>query len=160
MGDAYPELGRQQALIENVIREEEEAFLRTLAKGIGLISSIMERNAGTKRISGKDAFILYDTYGFPIDLSELIAREHGYVIDLEEFEVELGRQKARARNAAAVEAGDWVVLNDTDEHSFVGYDLLETDVQIVKYRTVKTKGKEVYQLVFTVRPSMPRAAVR
>ena len=152
MGEAYPELARQQTLIENVIREEEEAFLRTLAKGIGLINTIMERNADTRRISGKDAFTLYDTYGFPIDLSELIAREHGYSIDLKEFEVELGKQKARARNAAAVEAGDWVVLTDTDEHSFVGYDLLETDVQIVKYRTVKTKGREVFQLVFDRTP--------
>lgn len=152
MGDAYPELGQQQNLIVNVIREEEEAFLRTLAKGISLISSLIERNAGTRRISGKDAFILYDTYGFPIDLSELIARENGYTIDLAEFEVELGKQKDRARNAAAVEAGDWVVLADTDEHSFVGYDLLEADVQLVKYRTVRTKGKEVYQLVFDRTP--------
>lgn len=152
MGDAYPELARQQTLIENVIREEEEAFLRTLAKGIGLINSIMERSSDTMCISGKDAFTLYDTYGFPIDLSELIAREHGFTIDLDGFEKELGKQKERARNAAAVEAGDWVVLNDTDEHSFVGYDLLEADVQIVKYRTVKTKGKEVYQLVFDRTP--------
>lgn len=152
MGDAYPELVRQQTLIENVIREEEEAFLRTLAKGIGLINSIMDRSSGTRCISGKDAFTLYDTYGFPIDLSELIAREHGFTIDLDGFEKELGKQKERARNAAAVEAGDWVVLHDTDEHSFVGYDLLEADVQIVKYRTVKTKGKEVYQLVFDRTP--------
>ena len=152
MGDAYPELERQQTLIENVIREEEEAFLRTLAKGIGLINTIMERNADTRRISGKDAFVLYDTFGFPIDLSELIAREKGYAIDLEEFEAELGKQKARARNAAAVEAGDWVVLDETEEHSFVGYDTLEADVRIVKYRTVKTKGKEVYQLVFDRTP--------
>ena len=137
MGDAYPELSRQQTLIENVIREEEEAFLRTLAKGIGLINTIMERNADTRRISGKDAFVLYDTFGFPIDLSELIARENGYTIDLEEFETELGKQKARARNAASVEAGDWMVLDGTEDHSFVGYDTLETDVRIVKYRTVK-----------------------
>ena len=152
MGDAYPELSRQQTLIEKVIREEEEAFLRTLAKGIGLINAVMERCADTRRISGKDAFVLYDTFGFPIDLSELIARENGYTIDLEEFEAELGKQKARARNAAAVEAGDWVVLDGTEEHSFVGYDTLEADVRIVKYRTVKTKGKEVYQLVFDRTP--------
>lgn len=152
MGDAYPELVKQQALIENVIREEEEAFLRTLAKGIGLINSVMEKNADTKRISGKDAFVLYDTYGFPIDLSELIARENGYTIDMEGFEKELAAQKARARNAAAVEAGDWVVLDGTDEHSFVGYDTLEADVRIVKYRTVKSKNKEIYQLVFDTTP--------
>lgn len=152
MGDAYPELVKQQALIENVIREEEEAFLRTLAKGIGLINSVMEKNADSRRISGKDAFILYDTYGFPIDLSELIARENGYTIDMEGFEKELAAQKARARNAAAVEAGDWVVLDGTDEHSFVGYDTLEADVKIVKYRTVKSKNKEVYQLVFDTTP--------
>ena len=126
--------------------------LRTLAKGIGLINAVMERCADTRRISGKDAFVLYDTFGFPIDLSELIARENGYTIDLEEFEAELGKQKARARNAAAVEAGDWVVLDGTEEHSFVGYDTLEADVRIVKYRTVKTKGKEVYQLVFDRTP--------
>ena len=152
MGDAYPELRQQQTLIEKVIREEEEAFLRTLAKGIGLINAVMERCADTRCISGKDAFVLYDTFGFPIDLSELIARENGYTIDLKEFEVELGKQKARARNAAAVEAGDWVVLDETEEHVFVGYDTLEADVRIVKFRTVKTKGKEVYQLVFDRTP--------
>ena len=128
--------------MENVIREEEEAFLRTLSKGIGLINAVMEKSADTKCISGRDAFVLYDTFGFPIDLSELIARERGYAIDLADFENELSAQKERARNAAASEAGDWVVLHDTDEHSFVGYDTLEEDVRIVKYRTVKTKGRK------------------
>lgn len=152
MGDAYPELARQQSLIENVIREEEEAFLRTLAKGIGLINAVMEKSSGSRRISGRDAFVLYDTYGFPIDLSELIARENGFTIDLEGFEKELAGQKERARNAAAVEAGDWVVLNDTDEHVFVGYDTLEADVRIVRYRTVKSKNKEIYQVVLDSTP--------
>ena len=152
MGEAYPELERQKPLVEKVIKEEEEAFLRTLEKGIILMDNVMQKCEDTRRISGKDAFVLYDTFGFPLDLSELIAREHGFTIDIDGFEKELAAQKERARNAAAVEAGDWVVLEDTDEHGFVGYDTLEADVRIVKYRVVKAKNKEMCQIVFDRTP--------
>ncbi len=152
MGDAYPELKSQQSLIEKVIKEEEEAFLRTLSRGIGLINGIIEKNADTKVISGKDTFTLYDTYGFPLDLSELIAKEHGFTIDVAGFEEELNKQKERARAASAVQEGDWVVLDEVATSVFVGYDELETDVNIIKYRTVKTKNKELYQLVFDRSP--------
>ena len=152
MGYAYPELEKQQTLIEKVIKEEEEAFLRTLEKGIKLLESVMQKSQETKVISGKDAFVLYDTYGFPIDLSELIAKENGYTIDIEKFEEELGKQKERARNAAAVEEGDWIEVAPFTSCEFVGYDTLECDVKLMKYRTVKTKGKELYQLVFDKSP--------
>ena len=152
MGDAFPELKAQQTLITRVIKEEEEAFLRTLDKGIRLMDSIMEKSKATKVISGVDAFTLYDTFGFPIDLSELIARENGYTIDLGEFNVELEKQKNRARNATAVEAGDWVELLPGTESEFVGYDMLEADARIVKYRTVKAKGKEQIQIVLDRTP--------
>lgn len=152
MGEAYPELVKQQNLIVNVIREEEEAFLRTLAKGIGQINAIMASNTGDKVISGKDAFTLYDTFGFPIDLSELIARENGFTIDIPAFESELAKQKERARNAAAVKTGDWVEVRSCDSHTFLGYDTLEADVNIVKYRVVNSKNKDLYQIVFDNTP--------
>ncbi len=152
MGEAYPELVKQQTLIEKVIKEEEEAFLRTLSKGIGLINSIMEKSADTKMISGKDTFVLYDTYGFPLDLSELIAKENGYTIDIKGFEEELSKQKERARNAASVQTGDWTEVSEVAEHAFVGYDTTEADVRLVKYRTVKTKNAELFQLVFDRTP--------
>lgn len=152
MGYAYPEIVKQESLIEKVIKEEEEAFLRTLEKGIKLLDAVMERSKESKTISGKDAFTLYDTYGFPIDLSELIAREKGYTIDINKFEEELGKQKERARNAASVEEGDWVEVAPFTSCEFVGYDTLECDVKLMKYRTVKTKGKELYQLVFDKSP--------
>lgn len=152
MGDAYPELEKQQTLITNVIKEEEEAFLRTLAKGIGLINSIMASNKGDKVISGKDVFTLYDTFGFPLDLSELIAKENGFTVDLEGFEKELAKQKERARNASAVKAGDWVEVRPCENHVFLGYDTLEADVNIVRYRTVSAKNKNMYQIVFDNTP--------
>ncbi|MCF0177201.1 MAG: alanine--tRNA ligase, partial [Bacteroidales bacterium] len=153
MGTAFPELMQQQQLIVKVIKEEEEAFLRTLEKGIKLMDAIMEKSAATMCISGVDAFTLYDTYGFPIDLSELIAKEHGYTIDLESFNVELGKQKERARNATAIEAGDWVILEDGDSNcEFVGYDMLETEVKIMKYRQVKAKNREQLQVVLDRTP--------
>jgi len=152
MGQAYPEIVKQQTLIEKVIKEEEEAFLRTIEKGGRLISSIMEKNQDTKIISGHDAFVLYDTYGFPLDLSELIARENGFTVDEDEFQEELKQQKERARNAAAKEEGDWMVLSPCDSTEFVGYDETESDVHIVRYRTVKTKGKELFELVFDRTP--------
>ena len=109
--EAYPELVSQQQLVERVIREEEEAFLRTLDKGIKLMDSMMEKSRGTKVIAGTDAFTLYDTFGFPIDLTELIAGENGFKVDMDGFNVELNKQKERARNATAVENGDWVEIN-------------------------------------------------
>lgn len=126
--------------------------MRTLSRGIGLINGIIEKNADTKVISGKDTFTLYDTYGFPLDLSELIAKEHGFTIDVAGFEEELNKQKERARAASAVQEGDWVVLDEVATSVFVGYDELETDVNIIKFRTVKTKNKELYQLVFDRSP--------
>ena len=152
MGEAFPELAKQQNLIENVVREEEDAFLRTLDKGIRLMDSILEKSAESKLISGIDAFTLYDTFGFPIDLSELIAREKGYTIDMEGFEVELRKQRERARNATAIEEGDWYEVAPFTSTEFVGYDTLEAKVQVIKYRTVKAKNKEMFQLVFDKTP--------
>ena len=152
MGNAFPELVKQSELIIRVIKEEEEAFLRTLDKGIKLMDNIMAKSAATKKISGVDAFTLYDTYGFPIDLSELIARENGYTIDLDAFNVELEKQKQRARNATAIEAGDWMSVGPDAVTEFVGYDTMTADVNIVRYRTVKAKNKEQIQLVFDKTP--------
>ena len=116
MGDAYPELIAQKTLIEKVIKEEEESFLRTLETGIRLLDKKMEETkaAGKNVISGVDAFTLYDTYGFPLDLTELILRENGMEANIDEFNVEMQKQKDRARNAAAIETGDWVVLKEAD----------------------------------------------
>ena len=152
MGDVFPEIKAQEKLIVEVIKNEEEAFLRTLDKGIGLMDQIMEKDKESKMISGVDAFTLYDTFGFPIDLSELIAREHGYEIDLDGFQTELQKQKDRARNAAAKEEGDWVEVREAVKTAFDGYDTLEEPIHITKYRTVKTKGKEIFQLVFDRTP--------
>lgn len=152
MGRAYPELVAQRSLIEKVIKEEEEAFLRTIEKGGRLISTIIEKNQETRVISGHDTFVLYDTYGFPLDLSELIAKENGFTVDVEGFQKELLQQKERARNAAAKEEGDWIQLIPCESTEFVGYDQAETDVHIVRYRTVKTKNKELYELVFDRTP--------
>jgi len=152
MGEAFPELAKQQSLIVNVIREEEDAFLRTLDKGIRLMDSILEKSAESKLISGIDAFTLYDTFGFPIDLSELIAREKGYTIDMKGFEIELGKQRERARNATAIEEGDWYEVAPFTSTEFVGYDTLEAKVKVMKYRTVKAKNKEMFQLVFDKTP--------
>jgi len=153
MGEAYPELPAQQKLIENVIREEENAFLRTLDRGIRMLEDNMARNAAAKVVSGTDAFVLYDTYGFPIDLTELIAAEKGYTVDLEGFNVELQKQKERARNATANEFGDWTVFADGDEVVFEGYDTLEVKgARLLKQRTVKQKNKEYFQLVFDRTP--------
>lgn len=153
MGDAYPELIAQKSLIEKVIKEEEEAFLRTLETGIRLLDKKMEETkaAGKTTISGVDAFTLYDTYGFPLDLTELILREHGMDADIEEFNVEMRKQKERARNAAAVETGDWVILRE-GETEFVGYDFFEYDAEILRYRQVKQKNKVLYQIVLDKTP--------
>ncbi len=153
MGEAFPELKAQQGIIEKVIKEEEEAFLRTLDKGIKLMDNIIKNNAQTKVVSGKDAFVLYDTFGFPIDLTELIAKEHGYTVDLKEFENELQQQKNRSRNATAVEEGDWVEVHPYQATVFTGYDSTqENDVKLLKYRKVKAKNKESVQLVFDKSP--------
>ena len=153
MGEFYPEIALQQTLIEKVIREEEMAFLRTLDRGIKLIDSIMEKCADTKVIKGEDAFTLYDTFGFPIDLSELIASEKGYTIDLEGFETELKKQKDRARNATANEFGDWIEFHHCDNVEFLGYDFTKIDgARLTRHRTVKQKNKEMIQLVFDRTP--------
>ena len=154
MGEQFPELRAQQTLITSVICEEETAFLKTLATGINLLEGVMAktRKAGGEIIDGKSAFTLYDTYGFPIDLTELIARENGMGVDLEAFDVELQAQKARSRNAAAVENDDWVELVQGATTEFVGYDNLSAEVKIVRYRKVTTKGKTLYQLVFDRTP--------
>ena len=153
MGGAYPELRSQQKLIESVIREEEFAFLRTLDRGIRLMDDYLEKAAGTKLISGKDAFILYDTYGFPIDLTELIASENGYKVDLDEFNAELLKQKERARQATSNEFGDWIQYHNGEAVEFLGYDWTDIEgVSLVKQRTVKQKNKVMYQLVFDRTP--------
>lgn len=124
MGDAYPELVSQQTLIEKVIKEEEESFLRTLETGIKLLDKVMEDTtvSGSKCISGKDAFTLYDTYGFPLDLTELILKEKGLTVDIEEFNIQMQQQKERARNAAAVETGDWIVSQQKENPILLDYD--------------------------------------
>ena len=153
MGEFYPEIAKQQTLIEKVIREEEMAFLRTLDRGIKRIESIMEKSSDTKVIKGEDAFTLYDTFGFPIDLSELIASERGFSIDLKGFETELQKQKDRARNATANEFGDWVEFHHCDEVEFLGYDFTEVEgALLARHRKVKQKNREMIQLVFDRTP--------
>ena len=153
MGDAYPELKEQKVLIGKVIKEEEDAFLRTLETGIKLLDKVMAdtKVAGKSEISGAEAFTLYDTYGFPLDLTELILKENGLGVDLGEFNAQMQQQKERARNAAAVETGDWVVLKE-GEPEFVGYDMAECDAEILRYRKVKQKSREYYQLVLDRTP--------
>ena len=153
MGEQFPEIAAQQPLIEKVIKEEEEAFLRTLDRGIKLMDSLIAKHSDTKEIPGEDAFVLYDTFGFPIDLSGLIAEEHGYTIDLAGFEKELGKQKERARNATAIESGDWIQVHDFEGVEFTGYDTLEVrGAKLVKYRQVKAKNKVLFQIVFDRTP--------
>ena len=154
MGDSYPEIRSQQQLIEKVIKEEEETFLRTLERGIRLMDELVAKckQEGGKAIEGKDAFLLYDTFGFPIDLTELIAKENGLTVDIPAFEVELGKQKERSRNADAKKEGDWIVLSE-GETLFTGYDnYTEKDVKILRYREVKTKGKTLYHIVLDRTP--------
>lgn len=153
MGEAYPELTKQRDLIMKVIREEEEAFLRTLENGIRMLDNAINvaKSQGKNEISGKEAFVLYDTYGFPLDLTELILKENGMTLDHEEFDSEMAAQKARARNAAAVETGDWVVVRD-GEQVFVGYDSTSVPTHILRYRKVKQKNNEYYQLVLSSTP--------
>ena len=153
MGDAYPELMAQKTLIERVIQEEEESFLRTLETGIRLLEKKMEETkaAGSTVLNGVDAFTLYDTYGFPLDLTELILRENKMEANIEEFNVEMQKQKERARNAAAIETGDWITLKE-GESKFVGYDLFECEAEILRYRQIKQKNKTLYQIVLDQTP--------
>lgn len=150
MGDAYPELEAQQGLIEKVMKEEEESFLRTLETGIKLLErNLPEKEGGV--LSGEVAFKLYDTFGFPLDLTELILREHGMSTDVAGFNAEMQKQKDRARNAAAVETGDWTKVHD-GEPEFVGYDEIESTAHILRYRAVKQKKSEFYQIVLSRSP--------
>ena len=153
MGDAFPELKAQQQLISKVMKEEEDAFLRTLDKGIGLLSDAMEqlRKDQKTELDGVQAFRLFDTYGFPLDLTELICRENGFTVNEEQFNVEMQKQKERARNAAAVENSDWVELAQ-GEQQFVGYDYSEYDCHILRYRKVTQKKNEFYELVLDNTP--------
>ena len=153
MGDAYPELIAQKTLIEKVIKEEEESFLRTLETGIRLLDKKMEETkaAGKTVLNGVDAFTLYDTYGFPLDLTELILRENGMEADIEAFNKAMQKQKERARNAAAIETGDWITLKEC-ECKFVGYDLFECEAEILRYRQIKQKNKVLYQIVLDQTP--------
>ena len=154
MGATYPELEGQKELITKVMKEEEESFLRTLETGIKLLDGVMKeaKAAGKTEIAGEKAFTLFDTYGFPLDLTELICRENGLTVDEAGFNVEMQKQKERARNAAQVEAGDWVVINDQLEQQFVGYDYTEYTCHIVKYREVKQKKGVVYEAIFDQTP--------
>ncbi len=150
MGGQFPELVSQKVLIEKVIEEEENSFLKTLATGINLLDNVIKGCKGT--ISGKDAFVLYDTYGFPIDLTELIAKEQGVSVDLTAFEAELQIQKERSRSAAAVETDDWQELIALKQSEFIGYDTLRAEVRVARYRKVTTKNNTSYQLVFDQTP--------
>lgn len=153
MGEAYPELPAQRELIIRVIKEEEDSFLRTLENGIRMLDNAIAaaQAAGTKEISGKEAFILYDTYGFPLDLTELILKEKGMTLDQAGFDKEMQAQKERARNAAATETGDWTVVNEGDPE-FVGYDSTSCETSILRYRKVKQKKGEFYQIVLAETP--------
>ena len=152
MGHQFPELKKQQTLIERVIEEEEASFLRTLATGINLLDRVIAKVGNGGVIAGKDAFELYDTFGFPIDLTELIAREQGVGVDLEGFEKELQAQKERSRNAAAQDIDDWQELKSIEQCEFIGYDTLSAPIHIARYRRVTSKGKTTYQLVFDQTP--------
>jgi alanyl-tRNA synthetase len=154
MGKAFPEIAAQQKLIEKVIEEEENSFLKTLETGIRLLEQTVEKckKDNKKEIDGKSAFLLYDTYGFPLDLTELILRENNLTLNHKEFEKEMEMQKSRSRNAAKVDTGDWVVLHENVTPEFVGYDFTEIETRIVRYRRVFSKGQEYYQLVLEKTP--------
>ena len=156
MGDFYPEIRKQEGLISKVIKEEEETFLRTLDRGIRLMDDVVAKCKAENRklVNGTDAFVLYDTFGFPIDLTELIAKENGLEIDHPGFEAELQKQKERSRNAEAKKEGDWIPVGDAESESvFTGYDnTVETGVKILRYREVKTKGKDLFHIVLSKTP--------
>jgi len=154
MGEFFPELVKQQQLVEKVMMEEENSFLKTLSTGIGMLDKIIENlNAkGYKTVNGKEAFELYDTFGFPFDLTELILKEKGMVVSKREFDDEMQAQKDRSKKAAQTDTDDWVVLRVDDVEEFIGYDHLSTTVHITKYRKITAKNKEQYQLVFNITP--------
>lgn len=153
MGNAYPELKDQSELIKKVIKEEEDSFLRTLETGIKLLEKVIAETKanGKNSIAGKEAFVLYDTYGFPLDLTELILKENSLTVNIAEFDAEMAKQKERARNAASIEASDWVIVNE-GESEFVGYDEAGTETKVLKYRKVKQKNNEYYQIVLEKTP--------
>ncbi|MCA0132906.1 alanine--tRNA ligase [Winogradskyella alexanderae] len=155
MGEAFPEINSQERLIENVIKEEEHSFLRTLDQGLLLLDKVIE-NTSTKTIDGSRAFELYDTYGFPLDLTQLIAREKGYEVDEIGFDQEMKKQKERSRSASATETSDWIVLSEDNTEEFIGYDTLVADVKLTRYRKVFSKKEgDQYQLVFNRTPFYP-----
>jgi len=154
MGNGFPELLNQKELLEKVIYEEESSFFRTLEQGIKKIDQLIEKTKAKNKteLDGSSIFELYDTFGFPIDLTALIARENGLSIDEKGFNIELIKQKDRSRAATQIQSDDWVVLREDDIEEFVGYDLLDTDIIITKYRKVQQKKKTFYQLVFNITP--------
>ena len=155
MGDAFPEIKNQSNLIHNVIKEEEASFLRTLDQGLILLDKVISNTTGTL-ISGTKAFELYDTFGFPLDLTQLIAREKGFTVDETEFLSEMKKQKERSRSASASETSDWTVLSTDESKGFIGYDSLATDVTITRYRKVTTKKDgDIFQLAFNQTPFYP-----
>ena len=154
MGSAFPELKDQQDLIRNVIKEEEQSFLKTLSQGLVMLEQLMKSNAG-KQLSGAKAFELYDTFGFPVDLTALILSENNMTLDADAFANEMAQQKARSRAAAQVETEDWIDIREDDQQEFVGYDILTTPVKIVRYRKVTTKNGSLFQLVFNLTPFYP-----
>ena len=153
MGDAFPELPAQRELIARVMKEEEDSFLRTLEKGINMLQTAMDqlKAKGKNQLDGVQAFRLFDTYGFPLDLTQLICREHGFTVDEEQFDAEMQEQKERARNAAAVENGDWVDVAEGNQ-LFVGYDYTEYECHILRYRKVTQKKNTFYELVLDYTP--------
>ena len=153
MGQAYPELPAQRELIGRVMKEEEDSFLRTLEKGINMLQTAMDhlKAEGKTQLDGVQAFRLFDTYGFPLDLTELICREHGFTVDEQQFDAEMQKQKDRARNAASVENGDWVEVAEGNQH-FVGYDYTEYECHILRYRKVTQKKTSFYELVLDYTP--------
>ena len=154
MGSAFPELKEQKNFIQNVIKEEEKSFLKTLEQGLGMLQQLMSSSSG-KELSGAKAFELYDTFGFPIDLTALILSEHGMTLNSEDFQKEMDKQKERSRVASQVDREDWVEILDDEEQEFVGYDLLSTPVRIVRYRKITNKYGDLFQLVFNITPFYP-----
>ena len=154
MGKQFKELPAQKDLISKVIKEEEESFLRTLETGLKLLDGIISKAKANKEeiVSGTDAFTLYDTFGFPLDLTELILKENALSVNIDEFNVEMEQQKNRSRNAAVQESGDWEVLRQDDKEEFIGYDHLTAEVHITRYRKVKTQKKELYHMAFSYTP--------
>jgi len=152
LGDCFPELEKQKTLIEKVILEEEQSFLRTLSQGIQRFEQYIANFSDNKMICGEFAFELFDTYGFPVDLTQLMASEKGYSVDMETFNKELAKQKERSRAVASLETDDWVEIRQGEQTQFKGYDMLSCEIEILRYRKVKTKDKEFYQLLFNQTP--------